>query len=93
MQTDQYIEKLKDIESRFVEELKAKDKDLFAVRQTLLTQGLEMRMLELRNEASNRQIMFMRQKIECALTCHPNAVKYLLEEALGKNTEDREGGA
>ena len=39
-------------------------------------------------KASKKQIMFMRQKIECALTCHPNAVKYLLEEALGNHDEN-----
>lgn len=47
--------------------------DLFAARQELISQGLIM--------------LSIRQKIESALACHPNAVKYLLEEAKAKIQE------
>ena len=73
--------------AEYRQRVKELEEDLFAARQALIKQGLELRVSELHDQATNRLCMFMRQKIECALTCHPNAVKYLLEEAIGKYDE------
>ena len=49
--------------------------ELIDARNALLTEGILY-------GAAKRRIEYMSQKITSALDCHPNAVKYLLAEAL-----------